>query len=115
MMRPRTPTLLWIPFVFSVGTISWALLVGGVLVLAAIQGGKLVPIPFGDLLDSTTGKIRVRYADIHSEAYRTLLAYMIRLKREDFEQPEHREALARAANLSEPEFVRRFGYVVEPR
>jgi AraC-like DNA-binding protein len=71
----------------------------------------MVPIPFGDLLDLETGKIRVRYADIHSEAYRTLHAYMIRLKRDDFERPEQREALARAAKLSEREFVHRFGYV----
>jgi 6-phosphofructokinase len=92
----------------------WAtrfLLDGGTEALATIQGGRLVPIPFGDLLDPATGKIRVRYADIHSEAYRTLHAYMIRLKREDFERPEQREALARAAKLSEPEFVHRFGYV----
>ena len=74
---------------------------------------RLVPIPFADLLDDRTGKIRVRYADIHSEAYRTLHAYMIRLKREDFERPDQREALARAANLSEPEFVHRFEYVAD--
>ena len=35
-MRPRTPTFIWIPFVFSVGTISWALLAGGLLLLAAV-------------------------------------------------------------------------------
>ncbi|HVS70771.1 MAG TPA: hypothetical protein VHQ47_05920 [Phycisphaerae bacterium] len=35
-MKPRTPTFLWIPFVFSVGTISWALLVAGLAVLAAV-------------------------------------------------------------------------------
>ena len=76
----------------------WAtrfLLDGGTEAMATIQGGRLVPIPFADLLDARTGKIRVRYADIHSEAYRTLHAYMIRLKREDFERPDQREALAR--------------------
>ncbi len=35
-MRPRTPTFIWIPFVFSVGTISWALLLAGLLILAAV-------------------------------------------------------------------------------
>ncbi len=34
-MRPRTPTFIWIPFVFSVGTISWALLLAGLVLLAA--------------------------------------------------------------------------------
>ena len=36
LMRPRTPTLIWIPFIFSIGTISWALLVGSLLVLAVL-------------------------------------------------------------------------------
>lgn len=35
-MRPRTPTFIWIPFVFSVGTVSWALLLAGLLILAAV-------------------------------------------------------------------------------
>ena len=35
-MRPRTPTFIWIPFVFSVGTISWALLLAGLLILSAV-------------------------------------------------------------------------------
>ena len=35
-MRPRTPTLLWIPFVFSIGTISWGLLLAGLVLLSAV-------------------------------------------------------------------------------
>ncbi len=35
-MRPRTPTFIWIPFIFSVGTISWALLIGALAILAAV-------------------------------------------------------------------------------
>lgn len=35
-MRSRTPTFIWIPFVFSVGTISWALLLAGLVILAAV-------------------------------------------------------------------------------
>lgn len=35
-MKPRTPTFLWIPFVFSVGTISWVLLLAGLTVLSAV-------------------------------------------------------------------------------
>jgi hypothetical protein len=35
-MRPRTPTFIWIPFVFSLGTISWALLVASLGVLSAV-------------------------------------------------------------------------------
>jgi hypothetical protein len=35
-MRARTPTFIWIPFVFSVGTISWALLLAGMALMAAV-------------------------------------------------------------------------------
>jgi hypothetical protein len=35
-MRPRTPTLIWIPFVFSVGTVSWAFLLAGLILLSAV-------------------------------------------------------------------------------
>jgi hypothetical protein len=35
-MRSRTPTFIWIPFVFSVGTISWALLLAGLVLLSAV-------------------------------------------------------------------------------
>jgi len=93
----------------------WAtrfLLDGGSGAMATIQGGKLVPLPFEQLLDPRTGKVRLRYVDVTSEAYRTVWAYMIRLKPEDFEQPESVATLARAANLSEAELVRRFGYLV---
>ena len=94
-LRCATPGGFDIQYCRSLG--YWAtrfLLDGGTEALATIQGGRMVPIPFGDLLDLETGKIRVRYADIHSEADRTLHAYMIRLKNDDFERPEQREALA---------------------
>jgi hypothetical protein len=35
-MRPRTPSIIWIPFVFSIGTIAWALLFVGIGLLAAL-------------------------------------------------------------------------------
>ena len=64
------------------------LLDGGTEAMVTIQAGRLVPVPFRDLIDPRTGRVRLRYADVSSEAYRTLYAYMIRLKREDFERPE---------------------------
>jgi 6-phosphofructokinase 1 len=93
----------------------WAthfLIEGGSNAMVTIQAGRLVPIPFGLMMDSRTGKIRVRYVDVDSEMYHTLAAYMIRLKPEDFEDPADVAALAKAANLAEPDFVRRFGPVV---
>jgi ATP-dependent phosphofructokinase / diphosphate-dependent phosphofructokinase len=88
------------------------LLDGGTGAMVTIQGGRLVPVPFRDLLDPRTGRVRLRYADVSSEAYRTLYAYMIRLKREDFARRDHLAALAAASGLGEAEFVARFGYLV---
>ena len=93
----------------------WAtrfLLEGGSNAMITIQAGRLVPIPFGLLLDPKTGKIRVRYVDVESEMYQTIYAYMVRLKPEDFDDRARLAALAKAGNLSEAEFVSRFGPLV---
>jgi 6-phosphofructokinase 1 len=80
--------------------------------MVTIQAGRLVPIPFGLMMDAKTGKIRVRYADVESEMYQTLAAYMIRLRPEDFDTPDGVAALAKAASLSPADFTRRFGPLV---
>ena len=93
----------------------WAtrfLLDGGSNAMVTIQAGRLVPIPFGLMLDPKTGKIRVRYVDLESETYQTLSAYMIRLKREDFDNPELITAMAKAGHLTETELISRFGPLV---
>jgi 6-phosphofructokinase 1 len=91
------------------------LLEGGSNAMVTIQAGRLVPIPFGLMLDPKTGKVRVRYVDVESEMYQTLAAYMIRLKPEDFDNPESLAALAKAGNLSETELLARFGPLVGRR
>jgi len=94
----------------------WAtrfLLNGSTGAMVTIQGGKLVPIPFREMLDGQTGKIRVRYVDIESESYQTLRAYMIRLEPEDFESQGQVEALARAGHLDKSRFVERFRHLGE--
>src|SRR4029077_6701447 len=93
----------------------WAtrfLLEGGSNAMVTIQAGRLVPIPFSQMLDPQTGKIRVRYVNVESEAYQTLYAHMIRLKPEDFDIPQTLTALANAGHMNEPEFVTRFGVLV---
>jgi 6-phosphofructokinase 1 len=89
----------------------WAirfLLEGHTAAMVTIQGGKLIPVPFTEMLEPATGRIRVRMVDVSSEMYQTLSAYMIRLKPEDFTDPIQLQALTRAANLDEAEFRERF-------
>ena len=81
--------------------------------MVTIQAGRLVPMPFDGLLDGSTGRLRVRHVDVRSETYRTLYAYMTRLKPEDVGDPENVSLLAEAGGLSEGEFVKRFAPLVE--
>lgn len=93
----------------------WAtrfLVEGGTEATVTLQADRFVPMPFRDLVDAKTGRFRVRYVDVASEAYRMLAAYMIRLTRADFEDPEQLRVLARAGGLSEAEFVARFASTV---
>jgi 6-phosphofructokinase 1 len=95
----------------------WAirfLLDGGTEAMVTIQGGKLIPMPFGEMIDPATGRVRVRYVDVSSEMYETLYAYMIRLKPQDFADPAQVGLLAKAGNLGEGEFRARFEPLVLP-
>jgi 6-phosphofructokinase 1 len=79
--------------------------------MVTIQGGKLIPLPFAEMLDPATGRIRVRMVDVTSEMYQTLHAYMIRLKPEDLADPVQLRALAEAGRLDEAGFRARFAAI----
>jgi 6-phosphofructokinase 1 len=88
------------------------LLEGGDAAMVSMQGGQFVPVPFGEMLDPTTGRARVRLVDIHSSRYLIARRYMIRLRRRDFEEPAQLARLARAAHLEPEEFRAQFAHVV---
>jgi len=93
----------------------WAtrfLIEGGSNAMVTIQAGRLVPVPFDEMIDPQTGKVRVRFVDVKSEAYQALYEYMIRLKPEDFDDTGIIKRLATAGNMNETEFVNRFGPLV---
>jgi ATP-dependent phosphofructokinase / diphosphate-dependent phosphofructokinase len=89
------------------------LLGGGNAAMISMQGGHFVPIPFTSLLDRETGRARIRLVDIHSTRYAIARRYMIRLRRDDFDDPHELAKLASTAGLSPDEFRRQFGYLVE--
>ena len=70
---------------------------GGTEALISIQDGRFKPIPFASIMDPQTGRMRVRMVDIESDRYRIARTYMLRLKREDFEDPRELAKLAAAA------------------
>jgi 6-phosphofructokinase 1 len=84
---------------------------GGSGAMVSVQGGRLVPIPFDDLVEPGTGKTRVRLVDVNSEGFRVARAYMIRLEADDFAHAAWVDRLADAAKLSPGAFRQRFEYL----
>jgi 6-phosphofructokinase 1 len=89
------------------------LLSGGNAVMVALEGGHFTPIPFARLLDPETGRTKVRMVDVHSTRYAIARRYMIRLRRDDFDNPHEVARLAATCHLSPEEFRGEFEYLVE--
>jgi len=88
------------------------LLAGGNADMISLDGGHFVPIPFAEMLDPETGRTRVRTVDTHSIRYAIARRYMIRLRRDDFEDPHEVARLAATCNLSPEAFRQEFEYLV---
>jgi 6-phosphofructokinase 1 len=88
------------------------LLEGGSGALISIQAGKMVPIYFEEIIDPRTGRTRIRPVDINTESYEVAEKYMIKLTREDLQNPEHLNRLSRTANMTPEEFVSHFSKAV---
>ncbi|MBT3219600.1 MAG: 6-phosphofructokinase, partial [Proteobacteria bacterium] len=82
-------------------------------VMISIQGGQFVPIPFDELMDPETGRSKVRMVDIHSARYAIARRYMIRLRRDDFDDPHELARFAATAGLRLDEFRSKFSYLIE--
>ena len=89
------------------------LLEGGSGVVISLQAGHFVPIPFEQLLDPGTGRPLIRLVDIRSARYAIARRYMLRLRRDDFEDPRELARFAATAGVSLEEFRRQFEYLVE--
>jgi 6-phosphofructokinase 1 len=89
------------------------LLAGGNASVISLQAGHFVAIPFTDMLDTETGRARVRLVDIHSTRYAIARRYMIRLRRDDFEDPHELAKFAATARLSLQDFRSEFEYLID--
>ncbi|HSP97903.1 MAG TPA: diphosphate--fructose-6-phosphate 1-phosphotransferase [Candidatus Dormibacteraeota bacterium] len=89
------------------------LIAGGSAAMVSMQGGAFVPIPFAQMLDPATGRTKVRLVDIHSARYAIARRYMIRLRRDDFDDPEELARFAAIAGLTVEAFREQFAYLIE--
>ncbi len=88
------------------------LLSGGNAVMISLQGGHFVPVPFSKMIDARTGRTKVRMVDIHSTRYGIARRYMIRLRRDDFDDPLELAKFAATAGMTPEDFRREFEYLI---
>ena len=88
------------------------LLSGGNAAMVSLQGGHFVPVPFADMLDPKTGKAKVRLVDTLSTRYAIARRYMIRLRRDDFEDAHELAKFAATCGLHLQEFRDEFEYLI---
>ena len=88
------------------------LLEGGNAAVVSLQSGHFVPIPFSELFDHQTSRTRVRMVDILSTRYAISRRYMLRLRRDDFEDEHELAKFAATAGLSLEDFRAQFEYLV---
>jgi 6-phosphofructokinase 1 len=86
---------------------------GGNAAMISMQAGNFVPIPFRDLIDPDTGRTKVRMVDIRSTRYAIARRYMIRLRRDDFEDPHELAKFAATAGVSLADFRKEFEYLID--
>jgi 6-phosphofructokinase 1 len=72
--------------------------------------GKLQPMPFEEIVNPATGRMKPRKVDIASETYECARRYMIRLEKSDFVEPQL-SRVAAAAGMTSEQFKNRFGYL----
>jgi 6-phosphofructokinase len=86
---------------------------GGSAAMVSMQNGRFRPIPFHEIMDPETGRTKVRMVDVNSDRFKIAASYMIRLRREDFEDAHELARHAATARISLEQFRAAFGYLVE--
>ena len=82
--------------------------------LVYLRRGKMQSTEFSKLVNKKTNSIKVRYVDTNTEAYEVSQKYMIKLKRDDIENPKTLNRLSKHTNLSSEEFREYFSKIFLP-
>ena len=89
------------------------LLAGGSGVMITRQhAGEIVPIPFEEIVDPSSGKTQVRRVNVGSEGYKSARSLQVRIEREDLEDPKTLEALAGVLGLTPDQTRERYASTV---
>lgn len=86
-----------------------ALLAGTTESMITRREGRIVAVPFADIVDAETGRTRVRQVDTTTDSYASARALQVRIEAEDLADAATLARLAEAANLSPDEARQRYG------
>ncbi len=86
---------------------------GGNGVMVSMQNGRFVPLKFKEIFDPKTNRTRVRMVDITSEYYKIARAYMLRLTKDNFDDPHELAKYAATAGISVEDFRQQYHYIVD--
>jgi 6-phosphofructokinase 1 len=89
------------------------LLEGGNAALVAMVHSTFRALPFDSMMDRNTGRMRVRMVDIKSDRYMIARRYMIRLRKDDFDDSSELAKFASVLGISIEEFQEQFAYLVQ--
>jgi 6-phosphofructokinase 1 len=113
-LRCADPTPYDIDYTRSIGQAAAQFLIeGGSNATVTIQEGRVVPIPFEDMMDPETGRTEVRTVDVDSTQYQAAYKLMVRLKEENADDDLLISRMAAQTNLSPDELMARFGYLMD--
>jgi 6-phosphofructokinase 1 len=105
-LRSGYPTAFDRDYTLDLGAGAVQLLLDGESgVLVTRQAGRIVPLPFADIIDPETQRSRTRAVDLASAAWQTSYQLQDRVFAEDLADPERLAAIAKQAGLS-PEAAR---------
>jgi 6-phosphofructokinase 1 len=81
--------------------------------VVCLENGQLRVLPFEELQEADTGRISTRLVDITSDHYAVARQYMIRLTREDLNDPGLVARMAESGSMDENAFHERFAPLLE--
>lgn len=90
------------------------LLKGGTGSMIVWYEGNIKAVPFIDMIDFTSGQMKIRKVDVNTETYEVARKYMIRLEKSDL-VGEQLKRLSKNAKMKPERFKKRFAYVLDNR
>lgn len=112
-LRSCDPSPYDIDYTRSIGQAAADFLIGGGShATVTIQQGRVVPIPFAEMMDPDTGRTEVRKVDIDSNSYKSAYKLMVRLKEENADDDVLISKMASLTTLTPDELLDRYGYLM---